>query len=132
MGCPAAVAGWAPGGSDGLSRDRHRWGASDGRRAGDSWDVCCYLEFCDDGTVHISKDLVAHRKDAGDWWVRYLNPITDRTSGRVVTYLVRPRRQDPPTARLVFVLDVVGSRYAGDAGGWLLAGLEAGRFSAVG
>jgi hypothetical protein len=26
-------------------------------------DVCRYLEVCDDGTVHTSKDLIAHRKD---------------------------------------------------------------------
>jgi hypothetical protein len=76
-------------------------------------DVCRYLEFRDDGTVHTSRDLTAHRKDAGDWWDRHLNPITDQASGRVATYLVRPRRQDPPTAPLVFALDVAGTRYTG-------------------
>jgi hypothetical protein len=95
-------------------------------------DVCRYLELCDDGTVRTSKDLIAHRKDQGDWWDRHLNPITDRVSGRVATYLVRPRRQDPPTAALVFALDVAGTRYTGHGKGWLLAGLEPGRYSAVG
>ena len=61
-------------------------------------DVCRYLEVCDDGTVHTSKDLVAHRKDQSDWWDRRMTPITDQDSGRVATYLVRPRWQDPPTA----------------------------------
>lgn len=84
-------------------------------------DVCRYLEVCDDGTVHISKDFTAHRKDAGDWWDQHLNPITDQVSGRVATYLVRPRRQDPPTAPLVFALDVAGTRYTGDGKGWLVA-----------
>jgi transposase len=41
-------------------------------------DVCRYLKACKDGTEHTSKDLTAHRKDAGDWWYRPLNPITDR------------------------------------------------------
>jgi hypothetical protein len=95
-------------------------------------DVCRYLEVCDDGTVHISKDLTAHRKDQGEWWDRDLNPITDQDSGRVATYLVRPRRQDPPTARLVFGLDVAGTRYTGDGRGWLMAELEPGRYMAVG
>lgn len=95
-------------------------------------DVCRYLEVCDDGTVHTSKDLIAHRKDQGDWWDRHLNPITDQVSGRVATYLVRPRRQDPPTARLVFALDVSGTRYTGDGRGWLLAELEPGRYRAAG
>jgi hypothetical protein len=95
-------------------------------------DVCRYLEVCDDGTVHTSKDLIAHRKDQGDWWDRHLNPITDQVSGRVATYLVRPRRQDPPTARIVFVLDVAGTRYTGDGRGWLLAELGPGRYSTVG
>jgi hypothetical protein len=95
-------------------------------------DVCRYLEVCEDGTVHTSKDLIAHRKDAGDWWDRRMNPITDQDSGRVATYLVRPRRQDPPTVPLVFALDVAGTRYTGDGRGWLLAGLEPGRYSAVG
>ncbi len=95
-------------------------------------DVCRYLEICDDGTVHTSKDLTAHRKDAGDWWDRHLNPITDQVSGRVATYLVRPRRQDPPTPRLVFALDVAGTRYTGDGRGWLLAELDPGRYRAVG
>jgi hypothetical protein len=75
---------------------------------------------------------MAHRKDAGDWWDRHLNPITDRVSGRVATYLVRPRRQDPPTARLVFALDVAATRYTGAGRGWLRAELEPGRYSAVG
>jgi hypothetical protein len=95
-------------------------------------DVCRYLEVCDDGTVHTSKDLIAYRKDAGDWWDRRMNPITDQVSGRVATYLVRPRRQDPPTARLVFALDVAGTRYTADGKGWLLAGFEPERYSAVG
>jgi hypothetical protein len=95
-------------------------------------DVCRYREVCDDGTVHTSKDLIAYRKDAGDWWDRHMNPITDQISGRVATYLVRPRRQDPPTARLVFALDVAGTRYTGHGKGWLLAELETGRYSAVG
>jgi hypothetical protein len=95
-------------------------------------DVCRYLEVCDDGTVHTSKELIAHRKDQGDWWDRHMNPITDQVSGRVATYLVRPRRQDPPTAALVFALDVAGTRYTGDGRGWLLAELEPGRYSAVG
>ncbi len=56
-------------------------------------DVCRHLEVCDDGTVHTSRDLTAHRKDQGDWWDRHLNPITDWDSDRVATYLVRPRRQ---------------------------------------
>jgi hypothetical protein len=72
-------------------------------------DFCRYLEVCDDGTVHTSKDLTAHRKDGGDWWDRHLNPITDQDSGRVATYLVRPRRQDPPTSPLVWVLDLAGT-----------------------
>jgi hypothetical protein len=46
--------------------------------------------------------------------------MTDEVSGRVATYWVRPRRQDPPTAR--FALDVAGTRYTGDGKGWLLAG----------
>jgi hypothetical protein len=95
-------------------------------------DVCRYLELCDDGTVHTSKDLTAHRKDQGDWWDRHLNPITDQVSGRVATYLVRPRRQDPPTAPLIFALDVAGTRYTGGGRGWLMAGFEPGRYSAVG
>jgi hypothetical protein len=95
-------------------------------------DVCRYREVCDDGTVHTSKDLTAHRKDAGDWWDRHLHPITDQVSGRVATYLVRPRRQGPPTAPRVFALDVAGPRYTGDGRGWLLAGLEPGRYTAVG
>jgi hypothetical protein len=95
-------------------------------------DVCRYLEFCDDGTVHTSRDLTAHRRDQGDWWDRHLNPITDQDSGRVATYLVRPRRQDPPTAPLVFALDVAGTRYTGQGRGWLLAELEPGRYMAVG
>jgi hypothetical protein len=95
-------------------------------------DVCRYLEVCDDGTAHISKDLITHRKDAGDWWDRHLNPITDQVSGRVATYLGRPRRQDPPTARLVVALDVAGTRYTGQGRGWLLAGFEPGRYRAVG
>jgi hypothetical protein len=94
-------------------------------------DVCRYLEFRDIGTVHTSRDLTAHRKDAGDWWDRHLNPITDQTSGRVATYLVRPRRQDPPTAALVFALDVAGTRYTGEGKGWLLAELAPGRYRAV-
>jgi hypothetical protein len=97
-----------------------------------SGDVCRYLEVCDDGTVHSSRDLTAHRRDAGDWWDRHLNPITDRVSGRVATYLVRPRRQDPPTAPLVFALDVAGTRYTGQGQGWLLAGAGPGRYRAVG
>jgi hypothetical protein len=95
-------------------------------------DVCRYLECCDDGTVHTSKDLIAHRSDQGDWWDRHMNPITDQASGRVATYLVRPRRQDPPTAPLVFALDVAGTRYTGDGGGWLLAESGPGRYRAVG
>jgi hypothetical protein len=95
-------------------------------------DVCRYLEVCDDGTVHTSKDLIAHRKDAGDWWDRHLNPITDQISGRVATYLVRPRRQDSPTAPMVFGLTVSGTRYTGDGKGWLLAECEPGRYRAVG
>jgi hypothetical protein len=95
-------------------------------------DVCRYLELCDDGTVHTSRDLTAHRKDQGDWWDRHLNPITDQDSGQVATYLVRPRRQDPPTAPLVFALDVAGTRYTGDGKGWLLAELQPGRYRAVG
>jgi hypothetical protein len=94
-------------------------------------DVCRYLEACDDGRAHISKDLTADRKDQGDWWDRRMNPITDRDSGRVATYLVRPRRQDPPTAPLVFALDVASIRYTGDDKGWLLAELEPGRYRAV-
>jgi hypothetical protein len=95
-------------------------------------DVCRYLEVCDDGTVHTSREFIAHRKDQGDWWDRRMNPITDRVSGRVATYLVRRRRQDPPTARTVFALDVAGTRYTGDDRGWLLAELEPGRYTAVG
>jgi hypothetical protein len=95
-------------------------------------DVCRYLELCDDGTVHTSKDLTAHRKDQGDWWDRRMNPITDQDSGRVATYLVRPRRQDPPTTPLVFALDVAGTRYTGDGQGWLLAEHQPGRYRAVG
>lgn len=95
-------------------------------------DVCRYVEVCDDGTVHTSKDLIAHHKENGGWWDRHLNPITDQDSGRVATYLVRSRRQEPPTARLVFALDVAGTRYAGDGRGWLMAGLEPGRYTAVG
>jgi hypothetical protein len=82
-------------------------------------DVCRYLEVCDDGTVHTSKDLTAHRKDQGESWDRHLNPITDQISGRVATYLV-------------FALDVAGTRYTGDGRGWLLAGFEPGRYRAVG
>jgi hypothetical protein len=95
-------------------------------------DVCRCREVCDDGTVHTSKDLTAYRKDAGDWWDRRMNPITDRVSGRVAAYLVRPRRQDPPTTRLVFALDVAGTRYTEQGRGWLLAELHPGRYSAVG
>ena len=95
-------------------------------------DVCRYLEVCDDGTVHTSKDLVAYRKDQGDWWDRWMTPITDQDSGRVATYLMRPRRQDPPTASLVFALDVAGTRYTGEGKGWLLAEFEPGRYRAVG
>lgn len=95
-------------------------------------DVCRYLEVCDDGTVHTSKDLTAHRRDQSDWWDRHLNPITDQVSGRVATYLVRPRRQDPPTAALVFALDVAGTRYTGGGQGWLLAECGPGRYRAVG
>jgi hypothetical protein len=95
-------------------------------------DACRYLELCDDGTVHTSRDLTAHRKDAGDWWDRHMNPITDRVSGRVATYLVRPRRQDPPTVRLVFALDVAGTRYTGEGQGWLLAEAVPGGYRTVG
>jgi hypothetical protein len=95
-------------------------------------DVCRYLELCDDGTVHTSKDLIAHRKDQGDWWDRRMNPITDQDSGRVATYLVRPRRQAPPTVPLVFALDVAGTRYTGHGRGWLLAECEPGQYRAVG
>jgi hypothetical protein len=95
-------------------------------------DVCRYLEVCEGGTVHTSKVLIAHRKDAGDWWDRRMNPITDQNSGRVATYLVRPRLQDPPTVPLVFALDVAGTRYTGDGRGWLLAELEPGQYTAVG
>lgn len=45
---------------------------------------------------------------------------------------MRPRRQDPPTVPLVFALDVAGTRYTGDGKGWLVAGLEPGRYRAVG
>ncbi len=120
------------GGRHELSRDRYRGAPRIWAEQIIRGDACRYLEVCDDGTVHTSKDLIAHRKDQGDCWDRRMNPITDRVSGRVATYLVRPRRQDPPTARLVFALDVAGTRYTGDGKGWLLAELEPGRYTAVG
>jgi hypothetical protein len=95
-------------------------------------DVCRYLELCDDGTVHTSRDLTTHRRDQGDWWDRHLNPITDQASGRIAIYLVRPRRQDPPSAALVFALDVAGTRYTGQGKGWLLVEFGPGRYRAVG
>jgi hypothetical protein len=48
------------------------------------------------------------------------------------TASVRRRRQDPPTAPLVFALDVAGTRYTDQGRGWLLAELEPGRYMAVG
>ena len=95
-------------------------------------DVCRYLKVCDDGTVHTSKNLTAHFKDAVDWWDLHLNPITDRVSVRVAAYLVRPHRQEAPTAPRVFAMDVAVIRYAGDCNGWLMVELEPGRYRAVG
>jgi hypothetical protein len=96
-------------------------------------DVCRYVEYCDDGTVVTSKNLVAHSRDRfGDWWDARMNPITDQETGQVATYLVRPRRQDPPNADLVFALDVEGTRYTGLGNGWLLGQGEPGLYRAVG
>lgn len=92
------------------------------------------MEYCDDGTVVTSKNLVAHRKDEfGDWWDARMNPITDQETGQFATYLVRPRRQDPPCADLIFALDVQGARYTtGLEVGWLLAQVQPGLYRAVG
>lgn len=96
-------------------------------------DVCRYVEYCDDGTLVTSKNLTAHRRDElGDWWDARMNPITDQETGQVATYLVRPRRQDPPSADLVFALDVEGTRYTGPGTGWLLVRVHPGLYRTVG